>query len=481
MDNLIPLGTSLLSSYLKKEGHDFKLFDTTFYKTREETGDDARVKSLQVAKTNLADYGILFKKNSAEEDLRTMIKEYQPDIIGFSSVESTFYIGVNLLNAIADIKIPKIMGGIHPTLAPEQVISQPNLEMICVGEGEGAMVDLANKIDKGEDYSTTQNLWIKKDGKVIKNGLRPLINVNELPFQDWTIYEPQRFFKPMGGKVYVMGNIELNRSCMHSCTFCANDALHKVYASQGKYYRERDVDKVVEELTYLKDKHSLEYVYFIAENFLAMSKNRFQKFGELYKNIQIPFFVDTRADTVNAEKIKSLEKMGCEGIAMGIESGDPLFRRTMLKRRMKNEKIINAVDIIRNNSDIRVSVNNIIGFPTETREQIFKTIELNRQVNAHYVMVNIFTPYHGTELRDVAIREGYISEDQTAGDFRIDAGLDMPQLSQKSIQGLQRTFPLYVKFPKSRWPEIKEAEKFSIEGDKKFSELSEEYTQKYFK
>jgi radical SAM superfamily enzyme YgiQ (UPF0313 family) len=211
-----------------------------------------------------------------------------------------------------------------------------------------------------------------------------------------------------------------------------------------------------------------------------MSKKRFERFVDLYSKIGIPFYVDTRAETVTSEKVKKLDELGCEGIAMGIESGDPNFRKTMLKRNMADEVIINAVDIVRKNSNIRVSVNNIIGFPTETREQIFKTIELNRKVDAHYSMVNIFTPYHGTELRDVAIEKGYISADQTAGDYRMDAGLDMPQLNKEEVRGLQRTFPIYVKFPKSRWAEIQQAEEFDEKGNKIFERLKKEYTAKYF-
>jgi len=479
MDNLVPLGPSLLSACLKKEGHDVNLFDTTFYKTREETGSDVRVKTLQVAKTNLADFGIEFKENEVGQDFRSAVEEYKPDLVGISAVESTYHIALRLLDSIKDIKVPKILGGIHATMAPEEVIKQPNLEMICVGEGEGAIVELADRIKNGRDYSDVKNLWVKRNGKVIKNELRDLVDLDELPFQDLSIYDPKRFHKPMGAQIYVMGTIELIRSCKHKCNFCANAGLHKLYEGKGKYYREKDMDKVMDELRSLKDRYGLEYIYFIAENFLAMNDKRFDRFVELYKDIKTSFYIDTRADKITPEKVRALDKLGCEGVAMGIESGDPKFRREMLNRHISDEKIIEAAKVLKENSDIRVSVNNILGFPTETRDQIFKTIELNRLIDSDYIMVNIFNPYHGTRLREIAIQEGYIPKDYVAGDYRSDAGLDMPQLSRDAIRGLQRTFPLYVRFSRDMWPQIQIAEKFDEKGNSMFEKLSEEYIGKY--
>jgi len=479
MDNLIPLGVSLLSACLKKAGHEVRLFDTTFYRTRERTGDDVRVETLQVAKTNLEDYGIRYKENKAEDDFRKMIEEYKPDLIGVSVVEITYKIGLNLLNAIKDIKIPKVMGGIHTTLAPEEVIKEDCVDMICIGEGEEALIELIDRIDKKQDYSDVKNLWVKKDGEITRNELRPLADLDGLPFQDWSIYEPERFFKPMGGKVYVMGNIEMNRSCMHKCTYCANAALHKLYEGKGRYYREKSMELVMKELKYLKEKYNLQYVYFIAENFLAINNERLRKFSELYKGIGVPFYIDTRVDTITPEKIKVLAELRCEGIALGIESGDPEFREKMLNRFMSNEYIIKAIDIIKENSNIRVSVNNIIGFPTETREQIFKTIELNRNVDSDYVMVNIFNPYHGTKLREIAIQKGYMEPEEIAGDYRSDYILNMPHLPKDELKGLRKTFSMYVKFPKEMWPQIKIAEKFDEEGNAMFEKLSKIYLEKY--
>src|SRR3989344_2404906 len=185
MDNLIPVGISLLSACLKSAGHKTKLFDTTFYKTRDKTGDEARVETLQVKETNLEEYGIHEKKTDLIEDFKKIVNEFKPDIIAVSVVETTYFIGLNLLNSIKDYDEIKIVGGMHATMAPDEVIKEKSIDIICIGEGERALVELANRVEKNLDYSDIPNLWVKKDKIIIKNPLGPLISLDELPMQDW--------------------------------------------------------------------------------------------------------------------------------------------------------------------------------------------------------------------------------------------------------------------------------------------------------
>lgn len=86
MDVLLPVGLSLISACLKEKGFGVKLFDTTFYKTATETGDEARAKNLQVKKTNREEFGLVYKDTDMFEDLKTMVEEYKPDIIGLSCI-----------------------------------------------------------------------------------------------------------------------------------------------------------------------------------------------------------------------------------------------------------------------------------------------------------------------------------------------------------------------------------------------------------
>lgn len=478
MDNLIPIGASLLSSCLKREGHEVALFDTTFYRTREKTGDDARVETLQVKKTNLADFGITENPGDVVSDFHQLVSDFKPSLIGFSVVESTYPIALRLSDSIKDSKIPKIFGGIHATMALEDVLREDSVDMICVGEGEGAIVELADRIERTADYSDIRNLWLKKSGSVIKNPLRPPVDLNNLPSQDWSIYEKKRFFKPMGGKVWVSGPIELDRGCIYRCAFCCNDELQKKYKGIGRYPRERKVENFIRELREKRDEFGLEYLYLVAENFLQMGDERFNQFIEMYNSVKLPFWIETRPETVSLDRIVRIQEVGCEGLSIGVEHGNDIFRRSMLNRYVTNDKITEAFKIAKK-SGIRVCANNIIGFPDETRELVFDTIELNRELQPDNVITNIFCAYRGTVLQRYCIEKGYMPKGAIAGDYRLDAGLDMPHLSREQIRGLQRTFPLYVRFSKDMWPEIAKAEKFDASGNAKFEELSRIYRERY--
>ena len=122
----------------------------------------------------------------------------------------------------------------------------------------------------------------------------------------------------------------------------------------------------------------------------------------------------------------------------------------------------------------------MIGFPDETRELIFETIELNRQFsNYDSFTVSIFTPYHGTKLREEAVQKGYLDANTITTHTTSSSLLRMPQLSIEAIDGLMRTFTMYVGFPKTWWPYIERAEKFTPEGNEIFKKLSKIYQDVY--
>jgi len=290
------------------------------------------------------------------------------------------------------------------------------------------------------------------------------------------MFDLRRINKPMGGKIRRVGCFELDRGCPYSCTYCCNHFWHKFY--NYKNYRNKSVEKFIEEVKFMKEKYNLEYVYLASETFLASPKERFDKFIELWKKeIGIPFWVQTRPETVDEYRISALKDVGVHSVGIGVESGSPEMRK-VLNRVMTNDQIIKAFEIL-NKYNMKTGVNVIIGFPGETREQIFETIELVRQLNASNIMTHVFNPYKGTPLYDLCIEKGFIPENEIGGDYRQDYVLSNPNLTKDEVLGLQRTFALYVRLPKERWLEIKIAEKLDEEGNAQFEKLKQEYTEKF--
>lgn len=483
MDNLIPAGISVISALLKSEGFQVQLFDTTFYKPAGVvTGDEARTRTLQVRPTDLEAVGIRPRPGPITEDLRKVVLEYEPDVIGFSIIECTYRLSLELARAISDYRPSalRVFGGVHATFAPLKLLAEDLIDVVCVGEGEYPMLELCRARRDGRDYARIPNLWVKTEGQLFMNPPRPPVNLDALPDQDWEIYERERFWKPMGGKIWVTGTFEMNRGCPYSCLYCVNDGLNRLYGPLGGYYREKSIPVLIREMKDKKQRYGLQFAYLVAESFLTTSRERLAQFKDLYPaEVGLPFWVEARPESIGRDKVRLLEACGCEGISVGVESGNAEFRRRYMSRGMTDEKIVRAFSILADFS-LRVSANNVIGFPTETRELIFETVELNRRFpRVDGVMCSLYNPYHGTRLREIALEKGYIDRDTLAGDYRKETVMRMEHLTEAELLGLQRTFPLYVKFPRERWPEIRRAEAFTPEGDRVWEELSAEYRDRF--
>jgi hypothetical protein len=145
---------------------------------------------------------------------------------------------------------------------------------------------------------------------------------------------------------------------------------------------------------------------------------------------------------------------------------------------MSNDTLREAFKITRE-SGVPFNVNNIIGFPGETRDLVFDTIELNREIGAKSMSCSIFMPYHGTALHRLSVARGYIGDDTICPSNNDEAIINMSSMTKDEIMGLSRTFVLYARFPKDRWSEIRLAEQPTEEGRRTLQRLRKEYVETY--
>ena len=481
MVNLLPTNIGILTACLKQNGFIVDLFDTTFYRTAEKTLDEIRVENLQVRKFDLSEFGVQFKTTDIIEDFRQKVAGFQPDLIAVTSVEDTWPQARSLINSVSDYPAPVIAGGVFPTLVPNIPIADPDVDMICIGEGEHTIVEVATKLMNGEDHSKVANLWVKKDGKVVKNRMRPPVDMDDVPFGDFSLFEKERFFRPMQGKIVRMLPIETDRGCPYTCRFCEAPSLVGLYKENTgqMYFRRKRWSTVKQEIDLYREKYDAEYIYFNAETFLAMSRKEFDEFTKMYDTVRLPFWMQTRVETLSEHHVRQLEKVGCNRISIGLEHGNEEFRKRIVGKGFTNQSIIDLFQVLDKYS-VPITINNILGFPDETRELIFDTIELNRQLGTDSVNAYIFQPYRGSAMFDDAISRGYIQPDSPTNSPILGSVLTMPTISQEELLGLVRAFSLYVKFPKEEWPQIAIAEKFTPEGDAMFVELSKRYYERFF-
>lgn len=480
---LVPPVLALFSALLKREGFTVELFDTTNYKIETDFVDSDKVKMRNL---NVRPYQqrVNFKTSDPYKDWRDTVESFGPDLILVSVTENMFPMAVNLLKYVDDLGVPVVMGGVFTTFAPELAMRWKEIDIICVGEGEHALVELCKKMSHGENFSKIPGLWVRQNnGDIIKNPVGKLVDMNENPLPDFTIFEDARFYRPMAGSVYRMFPIETHRGCPYTCSFCNSPSQNQLFKSSlnVSFFRKSSLEKIREELMFCRDTWDAEYFLFWADTFFAWSDKEFYDFCDMYEDIKIPFWCQTRPETVVEPRIKRLKEVGVQRMDFGIEHGNPEYRKRVIKRNYSNELVLERMKIV-SDYNVQYAVNNILGFPYETRELAFDTIELNRGVKSDTLDCSVFVPYNGTELRTVCQNAGFIHPDAICRSNSDDSALTMPPpfLSKEEVRRLRDVFTMYVKFPKDRWPEIQLAEQKTPEGDKIRERLREEYIATFF-
>lgn len=405
-DPSYPLQLGALSSFVKQKKHQAKLLP------------------LKITNT--------LQSQHYAEILKT-IKEFQPDYVGFSCYETAFTwikkISKYIKSHWPQIKI--IAGGYYATLAPEEVISFPAIDIVCRGEGELPLFELFNNPKK----TNIKNLWFKKGKRIIKNPIRPLMeNLDDLPFPDRDMldYQAHLNLEPIGERnIKVMAS----RGCPYFCTYCSNKYLRAIYPNQNKYLRLRSPENVIKEIKLLKSKYQFESVGFHDDN-LTLDVKWLKKFADLYKKeIKLPFYCATRVEYCTNEILSTLKKAGCYLLLIGVESGDEKYRSTMMKRFMTNKATIAAFHRARKKGLLTWSFT-MVGLPKENRRMLLRTIWLNWRCQPDFVMSSIFYPLKGTELGDLCYENNWVDlkKKETITSYAWDSILNHPILSTAEIR-----------------------------------------------
>jgi radical SAM superfamily enzyme YgiQ (UPF0313 family) len=329
---------------------------------------------------------------------------YQPDLIAFSTMTGPHKWVLETASTIRQhFEQPIVLGGPHPTFFPE-IVYESSVDIICRGEGEYAVLDLANRLDSGEDTSTIKNLWVKNNGRVIKNDLRPLVeNLDKLPFPDRSLYDDCEILRSVPAMKFLTG-----RGCPYRCTFCFNHKFNQLYRGLGRVVRKRGIGSLVDEIRHTSKTYNLELIRFPDDTFTS-KKDWLVEFLPRYKNkINLPYTGLARANELDAHVVKALKESGCLNIYFGVETGNEDLRNKVLRKGLSNKQLIRAAHLLRKYR-VKFGTYNMFGLPKETLQLAFETIELNRKLRPNYTINNIFQPYPRTEISDYAAEHGCLN------------------------------------------------------------------------
>ena len=222
------------------------------------------------------------------------------------------------------------------------------------------------------------------------------------------------------------------------------------------FLRRKTLDKVRNELSYLVKKYNPNFFYIVDDSFLARPKKEIFDFCDMYEEFKIPFWFNTRPENCKVRYLKRLKEIGCYRISFGVECGNESFRQKVLLRKPSNPEIIQSFKVIAE-SKIPFSINLIIGFPGETKELVMETVSLVKKIQGYDTLTaSIFTPYRGTVLQKIAVKNGWLEKDHITIHTTSSTVLKMPPpyLSKDEIDTLMKMLPLYVYFPYSMCEEL---------------------------
>lgn len=440
----IPLALAILQAVLKEDGHEVRIFDTTFMS--EDYGKDYKYMESRgvVKKTALEDYVGEVEEQDPVTALKAALAAFAPDMLMFSVLERN-YSTFRLLGETAKGQrpdLPILAGGILPSIFPEMVLREPFVDWICVGEGETVVRRVAAAWPDRTAITALPNIWSKRNQELVKNPCGPLEDIEAIPDQDWTGFDVRHLYKPFEGNVYTGGSFEWSRGCYNRCAFCVGPALRRVYQATGRtYHRTKSVSKTVDEIVRKKDAYGLTLNAFCDTNFLqAIPEPLLREFCTEYgRRVAVPFMIQTSAESINENKLLMLMDAGCVTASIGVESGSEHIRKNVINKGPARQRIKECFDLCRRHN-FRLTANYIIGLPFETEADVYETIRFNREINPPSIAVHFFSPFLGTELYDVSVKHGfYEAYDPNASVYRT-TPLRMPQLPAERILEMVQEF-----------------------------------------
>lgn len=372
------IGIRIISAVLRKAGHNVQcVFLPTEYETRSSLG--------------------IFQKYYPENLLDSLYSLCcRSDLIGMSLMTNQFIQAVQVTKFLKEknSKAFIVWGGIEPTVEPDECLKFA--DAVCLGEGEEAIIEIAGRIEKGEDYSDIPNIWIKHNGEVRRNPLRPLeANLDVIPLPDYSCqnhfigidgrletltkeklinFKGERFVSQKEGISY---SVITSRGCPFACTYCCNSVYKELYHKE-KRLRWRSVGNVIQELRMIQEEvAAIRFIYMVDDNFTSRSSGKLEQFLQKYQEeINIPFAVQISPLTINKEKLDILFNYGCVKLTMGVETANLRVSKIYGRERFHKQlpRAIDLVERYRPRMKIPPTYQFIIDNPYETLDETLESL-----------------------------------------------------------------------------------------------------------
>jgi anaerobic magnesium-protoporphyrin IX monomethyl ester cyclase len=380
--NGMNLGIASIASVLKFRNYNVGIYNADYY-------DSDDYLSQEEIYNNYENYlNIINNANHPLwKEVAEKIIEWNPDYLGISINTANYPVAKIVSKKLKQLKpsLVIVLGGVHATLAFENLIRETWFDLLIRGEGEFAFLELVNGVPLEKIGGLS---YRDKSGNPVHNIARsPIDPLDILPFPSRELYITPTHNMDLG-------QIITSRGCPFKCTYCASSALWR--DSKVRY---RSVHDVVTELEFISKKYQSSLIY-ISDDTFTLKKNRTIELCDeiMRRNLNITWKCDTRADCLDNMIVGKMKMAGCELLKIGVESGSKRILK-QIKKGVTKDKIRKAIEAIKNHG-IKFSVYLMIGFPGETDEDVQKTIDFAKEIEADYYSLSTLSPYYGTEIYD---------------------------------------------------------------------------------
>jgi len=369
------------------------------------------------------------------------IKEYNPDVLGFYSIETQAKYINNIVKEFPNAYT--IVGGPYTTLCPNSIY-ELDVDAIFRGEGELQLLKFIQSNLTDKDLA----------GFVFKNQkhtLSPRLTETELqslpvPYRGSYINDMLKHDTVKRWESKARGCIHFNvtRGCPYSCNFCANSVYNELYGPSVIY---RNLEQILTEIKIANETFEYGSVVF-ADDILTIDAKWFDEFMSAYRvEINKAFAFNSRVECLTEQNLKSIQDMPCILLRMGIESANSEVRKSM--NRPMPKKDIEETFKMCHNYGVRTCSYNMLGYPGETPESWKETVDLNMRLyeyarskgTEHLGLLNVFYPYRGTSIGERCYRENWVLPDISTVSPHIECGLTTPWLSKQQIIDISAEWP----------------------------------------
>ena len=418
-----PLGLAYLASVLEKD-YEVKILDAVVEGFENE----------QVIDREFKRYGLHF------DDIKRGIEKFNPDVVGISCLFSTQAENSHKVIKIAKEVNPDIItlfGGAHPSVLPELVMEDGNIDFVIIGEGEHTTRELLRALETGSGFLALDGLAFRENGSVrVLPKTNYIQHLDSLPFPARHLLLMEKYFKintPMGTTTRKVPNTCLctSRGCPANCIFCS---IHTVW---GRKYRPRPPENVISEMEFLIKEYGVKELQFYDDNLTFDRERAFRIFDEMIKRRLDLLWTTPNGVAIWAldeELLKKMRESGCYKISLGVESGDDYVLHRIIQKPLNLKKVKPIINFCRK-LGMGIDAFFVVGFPGETKEQMEKTLRFARSLKVDNLSVTLATPHPGTRLYEICQKENYLRPGFNFKVIRSRRGqIDTPQFTAKEVE-----------------------------------------------